>query len=79
MGDLVKVLFNKVIFLAFPGFCVFPECEQMKGIFLNTKVKFLHSCHSNSSLNKCYLKTARTFMSINESQQLLERHYKLIQ
>lgn len=57
MGDLVKVASNKVNFLPLPGFCVFPECKQQEGvykIFLNTEVKFLHSCHNNSLLNKCY-------------------------
>lgn len=52
-------------YFALPGFCVFLECGQLEGvykIFLNTKVKFLYSCHNNSSLNKWFfLKTAWIF------------------
>lgn len=70
-------------FLALPAFHVFPEHGQLEGvykIFLDTKVKFLHSCHNNSSLNKLYLKKnlLEHFTSINESEQVLERYCKLI-
>lgn len=71
-----------MIFLYFLHFMSFLNVGKLKGVyktFLNTKVKFLHSCHNNSSFKKMLLKKLlEHFTSINESEQAIERDYKLI-
>ena len=63
--DLVKVSSNKVIFLYFLHFMSSLNMGKLKGVyktFLNTKVKFLHICHNNSSFKNGIKKTAWTFL-----------------
>jgi hypothetical protein len=51
-----KAIKKKILFFALPGFCVFSERRQLKGVYKiflqENKVKLYHNCHNNSSLNE---------------------------
>lgn len=58
----------------------FPECGQLKGVFLNTKLKLLHSCHNNSSLNKWYFKKIAWMFHVHKwIIATVKRYWKLIE